>query len=73
MFIERICHCLELFLGQWGAPTFSLSGVLGALAGTIVSIVESVGDYYACARLSGAPVPPKYAVNRGRRLLSLLT
>ena len=24
-----------------------------------------MGDYYACARLSGAPPPPKHAINRG--------
>ena len=28
-------------------------------------MVESVGDYYACARLVGAPPPPRHAVNRG--------
>lgn len=28
-------------------------------------MLESMGDYYACARLSGAPPPPKHAVNRG--------
>ena len=27
--------------------------------------LESVGDYYACARLSGAPPPPKHAIYRG--------
>ena len=35
------------------------------LAGVLASIIESVGDYYACARLSGAPPPPKHAINRG--------
>jgi len=35
------------------------------LAGYIASMVESVGDYYACARLSGAPIPNKKTVNRG--------
>ena len=35
------------------------------LSGTLVSVVESVGDYYACARLSGAPPPPRHAINRG--------
>ena len=35
------------------------------LAGVLASIVESVGDYYACARLSGAPPPPRHAINRG--------
>ncbi|XP_030071296.1 solute carrier family 23 member 2 isoform X2 [Microcaecilia unicolor] len=51
--------------GQWGLPTISLAGVFGILAGVISSMVESVGDYYACARLSGAPPPPKHAINRG--------
>ncbi|XP_017534203.3 solute carrier family 23 member 1-like isoform X2 [Manis javanica] len=51
--------------GQWGRPTISLAGVFGIIAGVISSMVESVGDYYACARLVGAPPPPKHAVNRG--------
>ncbi|OXB75396.1 UNVERIFIED_CONTAM: hypothetical protein H355_010598 [Colinus virginianus] len=51
--------------GQWGMPTVSLAGIFGILAGVISSILESMGDYYACARLSGAPPPPKHAINRG--------
>uniref|UniRef100_A0A8C3WX56 Solute carrier family 23 member 2 n=1 Tax=Catagonus wagneri TaxID=51154 RepID=A0A8C3WX56_9CETA len=51
--------------GQWGLPTISLGGVFGIIAGVISSMVESVGDYYACARLVGAPPPPKHAINRG--------
>ncbi|KAF3819375.1 hypothetical protein GH733_013525 [Mirounga leonina] len=51
--------------GQWGLPTISLAGVFGIVAGVISSMVESVGDYYACARLVGAPPPPRHAVNRG--------
>ncbi|TMS05099.1 Solute carrier family 23 member 2 [Larimichthys crocea] len=51
--------------GQWGIPTVSLAGVVGILAGVISSMIESVGDYHACARLSGAPPPPKHAINRG--------
>ncbi|RUS87004.1 hypothetical protein EGW08_005242 [Elysia chlorotica] len=35
------------------------------MAALIASIIESVGDYYACARLSGAPTPPASAINRG--------
>lgn len=50
---------------QWGIPKFSLPAIIGMLAGYIASMVESVGDYYACARLSGAPVPDKKTVNRG--------
>ncbi|XP_014674568.1 PREDICTED: solute carrier family 23 member 2-like [Priapulus caudatus] len=50
---------------QWGLPTVSTAGVIGLLAGFMSSIVESVGDYYACARLAGAPPPPSHAINRG--------
>lgn len=50
---------------QWGMPTFTLGAIVGVLAGVVVSIVESVGDYHACARLSAAPPPPLHAVNRG--------
>ncbi|XP_065054008.1 solute carrier family 23 member 1-like isoform X2 [Rhopilema esculentum] len=51
--------------GQWGTPTLSLAGVFGMLAGVLASMIESIGDYYACARLSGAPPPPGHAINRG--------
>ncbi|KAK3863640.1 hypothetical protein Pcinc_030603 [Petrolisthes cinctipes] len=50
---------------QWGVPTVSATGVFGMLAGVLASMVESVGDYYACARIGGAPPPPTHAVNRG--------
>ncbi|XP_052721968.1 solute carrier family 23 member 1-like [Crassostrea angulata] len=51
--------------GQWGLPTVSVSAVFGMLAGVLASIIESVGDYYACAKLAGAPPPPVHAINRG--------
>ncbi|XP_073413118.1 solute carrier family 23 member 1-like [Dendrobates tinctorius] len=51
--------------GQWGWPTVSLSSVLGMLSGILSSTVESIGDYYTCAKLSGAPNPPTHALNRG--------
>lgn len=50
---------------QWGMPTFKAAAVVGMMAGVAASIVESVGDYYACARLSGAPVPSRTVVSRG--------
>lgn len=31
----------------------------------IASIIESIGDYNACARMCQIPSPPKHAVNRG--------
>ncbi|CAL1533120.1 unnamed protein product [Lymnaea stagnalis] len=51
--------------GQWGVPSVSLAGVLGMSAAIFASIIESVGDYHACARLSGAPPPPGSAISRG--------
>ncbi|XP_025084497.1 solute carrier family 23 member 1-like [Pomacea canaliculata] len=51
--------------GQWGMPTVSLASFMAMFAATITSIIESVADYYACARISGVPPPPAHAVNRG--------
>ena len=56
---------VSLLVGQWGTPTVSYAGVLGMLTGLLASLIESVGDYHACARLSGALPPPKHAMNRG--------
>ena len=50
---------------QWGFPQFGVAAIVGMFAGYIASIVESIGDYYACARLSGAPMPSKGTINRG--------
>ena len=56
---------LNILLGQWGMPTVSVAGVFGMLAGVLASAIESIGDYFACARISGAPPPPIHAINRG--------
>ncbi|XP_048744998.2 solute carrier family 23 member 2-like isoform X1 [Ostrea edulis] len=50
---------------QFGMPTVSAAGFAGMLAATISSVIESVGDYFAAARLSNAEAPPPHAVNRG--------
>ncbi|XP_026100556.1 solute carrier family 23 member 2-like isoform X1 [Carassius auratus] len=50
---------------QWGMPTVTAAGVIGMLSAVVASIIESIGDYYACARLSCAPPPPIHAINRG--------
>jgi len=49
----------------WGWPQFGMAAFVGMLAGYMASVVESIGDYYACARLAGAPPPDKALVNRG--------
>ncbi|CAL8069626.1 unnamed protein product [Orchesella dallaii] len=50
---------------QWGIPTVSIGAVLGILCGVLTSTVESIGDYYSCASIIRAPVPPEHAMNRG--------
>ncbi len=56
---ERLC-----VLVQWGLPTVTAAGVIGMMSAVVASIIESIGDYYACARLSCAPPPPIHAINR---------
>lgn len=56
--------CEHFVTGQWGLPVVTLAGVLGMLSAIMAGIVESIGDYYACARLSGATTPPVHAINR---------
>lgn len=50
---------------QWGMPIFGAAAIVGMFAGYMASMVESIGDYYACARLSGAPIPTEKTINRG--------
>jgi nucleobase transporter 1/2 len=50
---------------QWGFPQFGAAAIVGMIAGYIASMVESIGDYFACARLSGAPIPTEKVINRG--------
>ncbi|KAJ4928609.1 hypothetical protein JOQ06_004239, partial [Pogonophryne albipinna] len=57
--------------GQWGMPAVSLAGVFGMMAGIICSMAESVGDYYACARLSGAPPSPLARHQQGENVAAL--
>ena len=35
------------------------------MAGVLSSVIESIGDYFACARIAGAPPLPNHAINRG--------
>ncbi len=50
---------------QWGWPAFGMAAFVGMIAGYMASLVESIGDYFACARLAGAPRPDARLVNRG--------
>ncbi|XP_060072559.1 solute carrier family 23 member 1-like [Ylistrum balloti] len=51
--------------GQYGTPTFSSTVFVGFIIATFISILDSIGDYYACAATCRVPPPPSYAVNRG--------
>ena len=51
--------------GQYGAPGFSATALISFLMSTFLSILDSIGDYYATARAARAPPPPSYALNRG--------
>lgn len=50
---------------EFGLPTVSVAGVVGMTAAVVASVVESIGDYYACARLCEISAPPVSAINRG--------
>lgn len=49
----------------YGLPQFEISVFIAIVAGFLSSMIESIGDYYACARLSGAPTPTRKTINRG--------
>jgi len=50
---------------QWGAPVFEGWAIAPMLGAMIASMVESIADYYACAKLSGAPPPTGALISRG--------
>lgn len=50
---------------QWGWPVFTFAGFVGIISGYIASMIESVGDYYACARMSQAPNPSEKVISKG--------
>ncbi|XP_025096152.1 solute carrier family 23 member 2-like [Pomacea canaliculata] len=51
--------------GRFGAPSFDTGIFIGFLLATLMSILDSIGDYSACARTCYVPQPPNWALNRG--------
>ncbi|XP_069111799.1 solute carrier family 23 member 1-like isoform X2 [Argopecten irradians] len=49
---------------QFGTPRFNMGVFIAFFIGTLNSILDSIGDYYSCARTCNVPPPPRYAVNR---------
>ena len=61
------------FAGQYGAVGFSDAAFISCLIATVLSILDSISDYYACARVCRVPAPPADAVNRGILIEGLCT
>ncbi|KAK3098015.1 hypothetical protein FSP39_015346 [Pinctada imbricata] len=59
--------------GQFGAPDFNVSVLFGFLIATLISILDSIGDYYACAKTCRVPPPPNHAINRGIAIEGICT
>lgn len=51
--------------GQWGPFVFKSWAVIPMLGGMLASMIESIGDYYACANIAGAPPPTPGIISRG--------
>lgn len=51
--------------GQFGSLSFSPAAMIAFLVASLLSVLDSIGDYYACARMCRVPPPPSHAVNRG--------
>lgn len=53
---------------RWGFPSngsILLAGTFGMLAAYLASMVESIGDYHSCAKISEAPPPTERMISRG--------
>ncbi|MFC6717074.1 uracil-xanthine permease family protein [Natrialbaceae archaeon GCM10025810] len=56
---------LPIYPFQWGVPEFTTAFAIGMFAGVLASIVESIGDYYAVANLTGSGAPSERRINHG--------
>lgn len=50
---------------QWGMPTVTASFTIGIFAGILASMVESIGDYFAVARIAGVAAPSEKRISHG--------
>jgi nucleobase transporter 1/2 len=51
--------------GQWGPPRFESYAIIPMIGSMLASSIESLGDYYACANIAGAPPPTPGIISRG--------
>ncbi|XP_076461375.1 solute carrier family 23 member 1-like [Babylonia areolata] len=59
--------------GQFGVPIFHPGVFLSFILATLFSVLDSIGDYNACARMCHVPLPPAWAVNRGIAVEGLMS
>ncbi len=50
---------------KWGWPQIKIGFALAMVAAYLASMIESIGDYYAAARISEAPTPTASMISRG--------
>lgn len=50
---------------QWGMPEFTIAFIIGMLAGVLASMIESIGDYFAVARIAGVAAPSANRISHG--------
>ena len=50
---------------RWGMWDFKVPFALAMIAAYVASMIESIGDYYAAARMAEAPIPDKGMISRG--------
>jgi nucleobase transporter 1/2 len=50
---------------KWGFAQFKIPLILAMVAAYFASMIESIGDYYAAARMSEAPTPTASMISRG--------
>ncbi|ELY69965.1 uracil-xanthine permease family protein [Natrinema versiforme] len=56
---------MPIYPFQWGIPQVTTAFVVGMFAGVLASIVESIGDYYAVANITGSGAPSGKRINHG--------
>lgn len=64
---------VHLSSGMFGMATFSIGGFISFFVATILSVLDSIGDYSACARTARVPPPPAFAFNRGIAIEGLVS
>nr|KAI8755909.1 solute carrier family 23 member 2-like [Biomphalaria glabrata] len=73
----HIVHESDWFIfpypGKVGSFSFSLGAFISFFMATIGSVLDSIGDYNAIARICRVPPPPRYAFNRGIAVEGLMS